>query len=302
MTMIKPPQADGLYDPRYEHDACGVAMVAKLDDVPGARRHRPRARGARQPRAPRRRGRRRPHRRRRRDPHPGPRRVLPRRLPVRAARAGPLRRRRLLPPARRGAAPQDRGADRAQRPRRGPARAGLARRADRRGARRRDGQPLAAVHPPDLRRGRRDRPVGRGPGRLRAQALRHPPHRRARRRARLLRPELLLEDLRLQGHAHLPAGRGLLPGPAGRALHELPGARALAVQHEHLPELGAGPPVPRDRPQRRDQHADGQRELDARPREPARERAVRPRPRRRSCRSSGPAARTPRRSTTSSSC
>jgi len=34
MTMLKPPQADGLYDPRYEHDACGVAMVAKLDDQP----------------------------------------------------------------------------------------------------------------------------------------------------------------------------------------------------------------------------------------------------------------------------
>jgi glutamate synthase domain-containing protein 2/glutamate synthase domain-containing protein 1/glutamate synthase domain-containing protein 3 len=30
-----PPQADGLYDPRYEHDACGVAMVARLDNVPG---------------------------------------------------------------------------------------------------------------------------------------------------------------------------------------------------------------------------------------------------------------------------
>ena len=27
-----PPQADGLYDPRYEHDACGVALVARLDD------------------------------------------------------------------------------------------------------------------------------------------------------------------------------------------------------------------------------------------------------------------------------
>ncbi len=34
MTMIKPPRADGLYDPRFEHDACGVAMVAKLDNVP----------------------------------------------------------------------------------------------------------------------------------------------------------------------------------------------------------------------------------------------------------------------------
>jgi glutamate synthase domain-containing protein 2/glutamate synthase domain-containing protein 1/glutamate synthase domain-containing protein 3 len=30
-----PPQADGLYDPSYEHDACGVAMVARLDNVPG---------------------------------------------------------------------------------------------------------------------------------------------------------------------------------------------------------------------------------------------------------------------------
>ncbi|HEY6762583.1 MAG TPA: glutamate synthase large subunit [Baekduia sp.] len=28
------PQADGLYDPRYEHDACGVAMVARLDNQP----------------------------------------------------------------------------------------------------------------------------------------------------------------------------------------------------------------------------------------------------------------------------
>src|SRR3954447_2851988 len=34
MTHIKPPQADGLYDPRFEHDACGVAMVARLDNEP----------------------------------------------------------------------------------------------------------------------------------------------------------------------------------------------------------------------------------------------------------------------------
>ncbi|HEX4110492.1 MAG TPA: glutamate synthase large subunit [Solirubrobacteraceae bacterium] len=30
----KPPQAVGLYDPRYEHDACGVGMVARLDNRP----------------------------------------------------------------------------------------------------------------------------------------------------------------------------------------------------------------------------------------------------------------------------
>jgi glutamate synthase domain-containing protein 2/glutamate synthase domain-containing protein 1/glutamate synthase domain-containing protein 3 len=29
-----PPQAAGLYDPRYEHDACGVAFVARLDNRP----------------------------------------------------------------------------------------------------------------------------------------------------------------------------------------------------------------------------------------------------------------------------
>jgi glutamate synthase (NADPH/NADH) large chain len=28
-----PPQAAGLYEPRYEHDACGVALVARLDNV-----------------------------------------------------------------------------------------------------------------------------------------------------------------------------------------------------------------------------------------------------------------------------
>ena len=28
-----PLQASGLYDPRYEHDACGVALVARLDNV-----------------------------------------------------------------------------------------------------------------------------------------------------------------------------------------------------------------------------------------------------------------------------
>ena len=28
----QPQQADGLYDPRYEHDACGIAVVARLDN------------------------------------------------------------------------------------------------------------------------------------------------------------------------------------------------------------------------------------------------------------------------------
>jgi glutamate synthase domain-containing protein 2/glutamate synthase domain-containing protein 1/glutamate synthase domain-containing protein 3 len=31
---MQPPQAVGLYDPRFEHDACGVGMVARLDNTP----------------------------------------------------------------------------------------------------------------------------------------------------------------------------------------------------------------------------------------------------------------------------
>src|SRR5271165_3872104 len=34
-SQIKqPPKAVGLYDPRFEHDACGVGMVARLDNRP----------------------------------------------------------------------------------------------------------------------------------------------------------------------------------------------------------------------------------------------------------------------------
>jgi glutamate synthase domain-containing protein 1 len=39
-----------------------------------------------------------------------------------------------------------------------------------------------------------------------------------------------------------------------------------ALQHQHLSHLGARAALPHDLPQRRDQHAAGQRELDARPR------------------------------------
>ena len=129
MTDRMPPQADGLYDPRYEHDACGVAMVARLDNVPGHDvvvkalealdnlEHRG-AEGA--------------------DIRTGdgaglllqlPHALLPRERRLRAARARALRRVRLLPAARRAPPPPDRGAARAQRPRRGPARPRLARRA-----------------------------------------------------------------------------------------------------------------------------------------------------------------------------
>ncbi len=31
---MQPSKAVGLYHPRFEHDACGVGMVARLDSVP----------------------------------------------------------------------------------------------------------------------------------------------------------------------------------------------------------------------------------------------------------------------------
>ena len=34
MPIKQPPKAVGLYDPRFEHDACGVGMVARLDNRP----------------------------------------------------------------------------------------------------------------------------------------------------------------------------------------------------------------------------------------------------------------------------
>ena len=117
-----------------------------------------------------------------------------------------------------------------------------------------------------------------GPGRLRAQAVRDPPRGGDRRGPGPRDPQLQLAHDRLQGDAHLPAAARLLPRPAGPA--DRVGARAgpLALLDEHVPELGAGPPVPDDRPQRRDQHAARQRQLDARARVPARLGAVRRRP------------------------
>ena len=59
------------------------------------------------------------------------------------------------------------------------------------------------------------------------------------------------------------------------------GARALAILDQHVPQLGAGPPVPDDRPQRRGQHAARQHQLDAGAGVSARIGPVRRRPRRR---------------------
>ena len=267
MTMIKPPTADGLYDPRFEHDACGVAMVAGWTTSPRHEVVDARARGARQPRAPRRRGRRRqapatapgssP-----RSPTRSSARVCDFELPA----AGPLRRRRLLPAARR-----------------------------RRCARkleqllelnvRVEGQrvlgwrdvPVDEEHVGDT--ANRSRPhirqlfIGAGAGFDDDQDAFERKLYVIRRIVELAAgPDFYAPSFSSRTCVY----KGMLISPPGCAASTPTsqderfalgaGARALALLDQHLPELGARPPVPRDRPQRRDQHADGQRQLDARPR------------------------------------
>ncbi len=75
------PEASGLYDPRFEHDALRRVVRRRRQGPPQPRHRRHRARRALPPRPPRRLGRRGQHRRRRRHPDPGPRRVPPGRRP-----------------------------------------------------------------------------------------------------------------------------------------------------------------------------------------------------------------------------
>ena len=111
---------------------------------------------------------------------------------------------------------------------------------------------------------RRRRPGARGrPGRLRAQALRDPPPGRARRGPRPRRADVLVVPSRLQGDAVGAAAAAVLHRPPRPAPRERARARPLALLHEHVPELGARPSLPADRAQRGDQHAAGERELDA---------------------------------------
>ena len=148
----QPPKAVGLYDPRFEHDACGVGMVARLDNEPDTRGHRARDHGAREPRAPRRVGRRPAHGRWRGDPDADPRRALPRRRRVRAPAGRAVRRADVLPADRRGRARAPDGAAGAGGARRGPADPRLARGPGGPRAHRRGGGRLPAGDPPAVRR------------------------------------------------------------------------------------------------------------------------------------------------------
>ena len=112
----------------------------------------------------------------------------------------------------------------------------------------------------------------------RAPRLRPAQAGRARGR-RVVLPLAVGPDARLQGHAHLGAAAPVLPRPARPHLRVRAGARALALLDQHLPELAPGPPVPLPVPQRRDQHAGRQPQLDAGPRGAARDAAHPGRPR-----------------------
>ena len=79
---------------------------------------------------------------------------------------------------------------------------------------------------------------------------------------RLLSGVDLLPHGRLQGHVPRRPARHLLPRPARPGLRERARAGAPALLHQHLPDLVAGASLPHDRPQRRDQHAARQHQLD----------------------------------------
>ena len=270
------PEKQGLYDPRNEHDSCGVGFVA---DIKGRKSPCHRARGPQhpgQPRPPRRRRRRPAGGRRRGLPDPDPRRPAARLGPQggrRPAAARPLRRGHVLPAAGREGARLRHQAAGALRQGREAEAGGLARRADRH---HRPGQGRDRAHAGDQDGDRRPRPQARRPGRLRAQDPGDPqadpePAGRSREEAQAARPlaalhaVLLLAHRGLQGPAAGAAGRELLRGPAQSAdpVGALPGASALLDQH--LPVVAAGAPLPLHRPQRRDQHGARQRQLDVRP-------------------------------------
>ena len=122
---------------------------------------------------------------------------------------------------------------------------------------------------------------GDGPGRARAQALRDPQARRPRDpgaepapRQGVLRPVVLDAHDRLQGNAARAPGRQLLPRPRRRVDGLGAGDGAPALLDQHVPDLGPRAPVPLRLPQRRDQHAARQLQLDPRARGRDRRRQV----------------------------
>ena len=262
------PGKRGLYDPRNEHDACGIGFVANIGNRKSHRiveqglqilenlTHRG-AVGA--------------------DPLAGDGAGILIQMPDAHLRAvcgdigidlpppGDYAVGMAFMPRAEGPARRLRG--RGRRARRGgrPARAGLARRAGRQFGAGRERGPDRALPAPGLRRPRRGL---RRRGRVRAQAVRDPqaggaPDRRhGRGLRRLLHAVAVVAHRRLQGDAAGASGGGVLSRPQGRADGVRAGPRPPALLDQHLPVLAARPPLPDDLPQRRDQHAAGQHQLD----------------------------------------
>ncbi len=228
---------------------------------------------------------------------------------IRPAPGGAVRSGHAVPAAAAGRAAPRRGARRPRRRRGGPDPARLAGRPHRQQPAGGHRAPGRAGHPAGVHRTRpRPRRRPRRAGAVRAQALRHPPAHRARRRRprprgprRVLRGQPVVADHRLQGHAHRRPGHHHVPGPRRPRLPVGDRARPLALQHQHVPVVAAVAPLPLHRPQRRDQHPARQHQLDAGARGAVRVGPAGGRPRGSSSRSSRRARATPPPSTTCSS-
>ena len=274
-TMDQRPRPRGLYDPRFEHDACGVVVRRRHKGraQPPDRRAGPRRRSATSTTAAR----------------PGaevntgdgagilmqvPDRFLRAVVDFALPPAGALRRRHRLPARRRRAAPT--------RPRRpieaivadeGLTRARLARRAGRRPT---TSAPSALAVDAGVPAAVRRRPGAAPPGiDLDRTRLLRPQAHRARgagatasgsstsRRCRAARSST-------RACSPPPQLGAFFPDLARRAGRVGAGPGAQPLLDQHVPVVAAGPPVPLPRPQRRDQHRAGQPQLDAGPRGAAR--------------------------------
>ena len=170
--------------------------------------------------------------------------------------------------------------------------------------------PSARAVEPDIPAGLRGPGGGRArPRRLRAQALRHPQAGRARGEPDRASPRRSSSICRAS--APIPSSTRAcsradqIEGDVPRR-HRPPGGlrarpRAPALLHQHVPVVAAGAPVPDDRPQRRDQHAARQHQLDARARGDRPLRRARRRPQQAHAHRAARAAATRRPSTTCSS-
>ncbi len=265
--MQRSPATGGLYEPAFEHDSCGVSFVV---DMHGRKSHRiveqglgclcnlehRGASGA--------------------ETNTGDGAGVLIQLPDAFLRAvvgfelpplGRVRRGHRLPAGRQGRTAGGEGGDREGGRRRGTRHPRVAGGAGRRLDDRVHGPLRAAVLPPALRlRGER----GAGPG-ARATGLRPAQAHRARGQGRRRRgrgrspllPEPVGPDHGLQGDADEPAARPVLPRPRRPQGGERASPGPLPFLHQHLSVVAAGPPVPLRGPQRRDQHAPGQPQLDA---------------------------------------